>query len=423
MRQAEVVIVGGGLAGSTAAAMLGRAGVDTVVVDPHEAYPPDFRCEKLDEQQIGLFEATGISRDVLRYAVHFDSLWIARRGRLLDKRPNHQFGIRYEDLVNRVRAIVPQHVPFIVAKAASLTTSSERQTVTLSTGEVISARLIVLANGLNIGLRHLLGLQRHVVSECHSISIGFDVSPSSGRFPFTALTYYPERVDDRLAYLSFFPVNGGMRANAFVYREMDDLWLRHVRQAPKQALQELLPGLSKVTGDFDAISAVRVRPVDLVVTSGHVQPGVALVGDAFSTSCPAAGTGAHKAFTDAGRLCSVHIPHWLGTPGMGADKIAAFYADPVKQASEAYSRDKAYYLRSLSTETSLAWAARRAIKFLGQLAVGTLRRAGVGSAPNRDQTAPQPGEIKAPPAPAFAVDELPVIQSVNDDRRVRATHG
>src|SRR5262245_34209028 len=171
MRQAEVVIVGGGLAGSTAAAMLGRAGIDTVVVDPHDAYPTDFRCEKLDEQQIGLFEATGIGQDVLRHAVHFDNLWIARRGRLLDKRPNHQFGIRYEDLVNRVRAAIPQHVPFIVAKAASLTTSSERQTVTLSTGEVISARLIVLANGLNIGLRHLLGLQRHVASEGHSISI------------------------------------------------------------------------------------------------------------------------------------------------------------------------------------------------------------------------------------------------------------
>jgi 2-polyprenyl-6-methoxyphenol hydroxylase-like FAD-dependent oxidoreductase len=423
MRQTDVVIVGGGLAGSTAAAILGRAGIDTVVVDPHEAYPPDFRCEKLDEQQIGLFEATGIGQDVLRHAVHFDNLWIARRGRLIDKRPNHQFGIRYEDLVNRVRATIPQHVPFIVAKAASLTTSSERQTVTLSSGEVISARLIVLANGLNIGLRHLLGLQRHVASECHSISIGFDARPSGGRFPFAALTYYPERVDNRLAYISFFPVDGAMRANAFVYRGMDDLWLRHVRQSPKQALQELLPGLSKVTGDYDVISTVRVRPVDLVITGGHVQPGVVLVGDAFSTSCPAAGTGVHKAFTDAGRLCGVHIPRWLETPGMGADKIAAFYADPVKQASEAYSTQKAYYLRSLSTETSLAWGARRAIKFLGQLAVGALRRATTGSPAAASQTSAKSSRVELPPAAAFAVDELPVHPPVKEERRVPAHHG
>src|SRR5262245_45570890 len=254
MRQTDVVIVGGGLAGATAAAMLGRAGIDTVVVDPHEAYPTDFRCEKLDQQQIKLFEATGIGRDVLRHAVRFDSIWIARQGRVVDKRPNHQFGIRYEDLVNRIRAVIPRNVPFILAKATGVTTSAERQTVTLSTGEVISARLLVLANGLNPGLRHLLALERQVLSACHSISIGFDVLPSGGRFPFTALTYYPERVGNRLAYISFFPVEGAVRANAFVYREMDDLWLRHMRHEPKVALRELLPGLARVTGEFDVVS-------------------------------------------------------------------------------------------------------------------------------------------------------------------------
>ena len=48
MRETDVAIVGGGLAGSTAAAMLGRAGIPAVLIDPHPTYPPDFRCEKLD---------------------------------------------------------------------------------------------------------------------------------------------------------------------------------------------------------------------------------------------------------------------------------------------------------------------------------------------------------------------------------------
>ena len=47
-RQTDVAIVGGGLAGSMAAAMLGRAGIDAVLIDPHAVYPEDFRCEKLD---------------------------------------------------------------------------------------------------------------------------------------------------------------------------------------------------------------------------------------------------------------------------------------------------------------------------------------------------------------------------------------
>ena len=34
---------------------------------------------------------------------------------------------------------------------------------------------MVLANGLNIGLRRNLGIERQIVSPCHSISIGFDL--------------------------------------------------------------------------------------------------------------------------------------------------------------------------------------------------------------------------------------------------------
>jgi hypothetical protein len=40
-------IIGGGLAGSTAAAMLGGAGIASLLIDPHEIYPFDFRVEKL----------------------------------------------------------------------------------------------------------------------------------------------------------------------------------------------------------------------------------------------------------------------------------------------------------------------------------------------------------------------------------------
>jgi len=39
MRQTDIAIVGGGLAGSVVAAMLGRSGVDVVLVDPHPRFP------------------------------------------------------------------------------------------------------------------------------------------------------------------------------------------------------------------------------------------------------------------------------------------------------------------------------------------------------------------------------------------------
>jgi 2-polyprenyl-6-methoxyphenol hydroxylase-like FAD-dependent oxidoreductase len=258
--------------------------------------------------------------------------------------------------------------------------------VTLSNGWQICARLVVLANGLNIGIRHKLGMTREMISECHSISIGFDVKPvGRAKFAFPALTHYSESQAARLPYLTLFPIGAAMRANLFTYRTMDDPWLREFREAPQQTLLAAMPGLRKLMGDFEITDRIMIRPVDLYATKGHRQPGVVLLGDAFSTSCPAAGTGARKALNDAERLCNVHIPHWLATPGMGADKIAAFYDDPVKQACDESSLAKAYDVRSFTVDPGLSGVARRWIKFGGQLARGSLRQARRRIAPRAPQ--------------------------------------
>jgi 2-polyprenyl-6-methoxyphenol hydroxylase-like FAD-dependent oxidoreductase len=376
MRHTDIAIVGGGLAGSIVAAMLGRTGVDVVLIDPHTVYPPDFRCEKLDGPQIEILEKTGLARAILRAATHDGESWVSRFGRVVEKRPGDQHGIRYDTLVNTVRGEIPGNVAFIHAKARDISTSNDRQLVTLSNGWQISARLVVLASGLNLGVRHKLGMTRETLSEGHSISIGFDVRPiGRPKFAFPALTHYSESPAARLALLTLFPIGSAMRANLFAYRDMHDPWLRELRQAPQQTLFAAMPGLRRLMGDFEVTDRIQIRPIDLYATRGHRQPGIVLLGDAFATSCPAAGTGARKALTDAERLCNIHIPQWLATPGMGEDKIAAFYDDPVKQACDEFSFAKAYELRSFTLDSGLSWVARRWIKFGGQLARGSLRQA------------------------------------------------
>src|SRR2546430_11447725 len=115
MRETDVAIVGGGLAGSTAAAMLGRAGIAAVLIDPHPTYPPDFRCEKLDASQIGLLQKTGLAGPVLRTATADEEICVARLGRLIDRRRNAQFGFSYDTLVNTVRAQIPPASVFVAA--------------------------------------------------------------------------------------------------------------------------------------------------------------------------------------------------------------------------------------------------------------------------------------------------------------------
>jgi 2-polyprenyl-6-methoxyphenol hydroxylase-like FAD-dependent oxidoreductase len=374
MRETDVAIVGGGLAGSTAAAMLGRAGIRAVLIDPHPTYPPDFRCEKLDASQVALLHKTGLAGPVLRTATTDEEICVARLGHLIDWRPNAQFGFSYDTLVNTMRAEIPPASVFVAGKVTAIATSPDRQTLTLSTGETISSRLVVLTNGLNLALRHQLGIGREVLSASHSISIGFNLAPVGRRgFDFRALTYFPERVANRMAYLTLFPIGSIMRANLFVYRDMQDAWLRQMKTAPWEALQALMPGLHRLTGETD-VSDMKIRPVDLVVSTNYRQAGIVLAGDAFATSCPAAGTGCNKVLTDVELLCNHHIPRWLASDSMGADKIAAFYDDPVKVACETFSRDKAFFLRALSTETGALWQARRLMRFVGGVSLGAVRR-------------------------------------------------
>ena len=165
-----------------------------------------------------------------------------------------------------------------------------------------------------------------------------------------------------------------MRANLFVYRQMDDPWLQELRRSPVQTLNAALPRLRRITGEFAVEGDIKIRPADLHVTSGYRQPGVVLVGDAFKTTCPVTGTGTDKVFTDVERLCNVHIPNWLATDGMGADKIGAFYDDPVKTACDAWATAKAYNFRSVSINNALYWRAQRWARFVAWFGEGLVRR-------------------------------------------------
>jgi 2-polyprenyl-6-methoxyphenol hydroxylase-like FAD-dependent oxidoreductase len=376
MRYTDIAIVGGGLAGSTAAAMLGRADIPAILIDPHPTYPPDFRVEKLaGREQLERFRSTGIAEAVLHAATYDAENWIARFGYLLDKRPIEQYGIMYDALINAIRAQIPPGIESIFAKAASISTSAERQKLLLSNGEEISARLVVLANGLNVGLRRQLGIERRIISACHSISLGFNVVPvGRSSFDFPALTYFSERPSDRTPYISLFPIGNAMRANLFVYRELDDPWLREMRRAPEKTLNASLPRLRHLTGEFEITGEIKIRPADLYVSTGHRQPGVVLVGDAFKTSCPVSGTGTDKVFTDVERLCNVHIPAWLATAGMDAEKIAAFYDDPVKMACDDWSAAKAYRFRSVSIDPGIYWQAQRVARLMAWFGEGIWRR-------------------------------------------------
>ena len=66
---------------------------------------------------------------------------------------------------------------------------------------------------------------------------------------------------------------------------------------------------------------------------------------------------------------------WLASEGMGTEKIASFYADPVKQACDAWSTAKAFNFRKVTLDNGLTWRAQRWARFLAGFSEGRLLRA------------------------------------------------
>jgi 2-polyprenyl-6-methoxyphenol hydroxylase-like FAD-dependent oxidoreductase len=356
----DVVIIGAGLAGSIAATMLARAGHAVAVVDPHATYPDEFRCEKLDSEQMAVLQKTGLADAVRAASTHDERAWVSRLGRLIEKRPSDQQGIDYGRLVNTLRAEIPPAVSFLRDKATDIANGPDLQRVTLASGEIVTARLVILSSGLGNALRQSMGMARVDLATCFSVTIGFDIEPHPGsRFPFRALTHYSEQARHRISYLTLFPIGQRMRANLFVYRDLGDPWLRAFRDDPEEMLKAALPRLARLTGAFRIAGPIKIRPIDLYATQGYRQPGVVLIGDAFATACPAAGTGARKALVDVERLCNGYVSDWLSTPSMGVTKIDQFYDDDAKRRSDHRSLALALRMKAMAIDTSALWSARR----------------------------------------------------------------
>jgi 2-polyprenyl-6-methoxyphenol hydroxylase-like FAD-dependent oxidoreductase len=336
----DIAIVGGGLAGSLAAAVLARAGHRVVLIDKRAVYPEEFRVEKLAGQQLDILRRLGFIRELEAIACSYEHVLNIREGKVVDVSIGQAYGLSYDRLVAMARGLNPDPCSFIVDQVTGVSCSGDLQHLFLASGKRISSRLIVLATGMAGALGHTLGMTRRVLAARHSVSFGFTIArPDNAPFDFEALTCYGERPSDGVDYLSLFPVRAGMRANLFMFRDPTDPIMRELRRETRSTLLRLMPGLQPFLG-------------------------VVLIGDAFQTNCPAAGTGVSRLLVDVERLCTEHVPRWLKTPGMGIEKISQFYADHDKMAADRRSLSMARFRQALTSGNDLRWNVQRRLHFL-----------------------------------------------------------
>ena len=371
--KSDVAIIGGGIAGSAAAAMLGKSGYNCILIDPHEVYPDDFRCEKLNRPQMQTLESMGLANAVFKSCTPIESVWISRLGHLLNKVNYPHYGFSYQTLITTIRDDIPKSVKKVFSKVKTIENSATEQTLTLVDGTQIISRIVIMANGLNPGLRKQLGVEQEMLSRHHVMAVGFDLKPENNNFGFESLTYWPEKVSSKMAYFTAFKSDGKFRANLFGYWKRDEETILNLQTAPEETLKSLMPSLEKTIGKFNIDGRVHVRPIDLYQTHSHKCDGVVFIGDAYSTSCPGAGTGVGKALIDVKRLCGTYIPAWLESKELSTKTIVSFYKDTEKLESDTDSINGAYFLRGISTELGVAWSGRRWVRFLYHFAKGSVR--------------------------------------------------
>lgn len=357
----HVAVVGAGLAGSCLAGALARAGTRVTLIDAQAERGEarrDFRAEKFGAAQMALFEGLGFGAALAACTTPTEEVAVVRYGRLAYREASREWGAHYPVLVGAARAALPEGL-LTPGRVADFDLGPDRQILSLSDGRRIEARLVVLATGLGQALLAKAGITKRALSPRHSLAVGFDMAAPRAAFPFPAMTYFSEGFGERDAYLTLFPIGDVMRANLFCYRDPGEPWVASLRRDPEAALRAMMPRLARHCPDLSVSGPLDVRPIDLARADGVERDGLVLIGDAFQTACPIPGTGIGKLLTDADQLARVHVPAWLATPGMGRDKIAAFYADPVKQACDARSLRASVYARGLAVETGALWRARR----------------------------------------------------------------
>lgn len=344
---ADVVVLGAGLAGTTLANVLKKHGISTIVIDKQAVYPDAFRAEKIEFDQaeqmrkLGVFEFRIPEMEPIGETVNYCA------GSNSEFNTIEQYGLRYGDFVNNLRKHVLHDMDFRIANITGLETSDDQQSVQLMDGSSISCRLVVIATGGMSSLVSGLKYRKKANSSLRTYNVGFYIEPrEKDSFEFAGFNYFLDPPKDGVDYLTLFKIEDSMRVNLFTQLKRKDKNAVAFKNNTLEEIDRHFPDLVSQIGKFDITSKIQVFFTDFYRLKNLGQPGVVMIADEYQSVCPATGTGLTKVCNDVDILGNVYIPAWLKKMQFGPNQLNEYYMDQKKWACDQESLYQWIYYRN-----------------------------------------------------------------------------
>jgi 2-octaprenylphenol hydroxylase len=333
MNQFDVIVIGGGIVGATAACALGKAGMRVAVVEARQPVPvelqqPDPRVFAITRASERIFHSLGVWQAIARQGVYAFSdmeVWDARGdgvahfdcAELGEPYLGHMIEPRIIETALSAQLQTDHNISrFCPASFRSVEHQDDYIMVTLADGQRLTASLLIAADGVRSPVREALGIRTR----------SYDYRQSS----VVALvkTTEPHRATAWQRFLpggplAFLPLQDGWSSIVWTLPTAE---AGRIMELDRDAFhEELAAAFAYRLGSIVDSGEREAWPLRRMHAHHYVTARAALIGDAAHAIHPLAGQGVNLGLLDAAALTEVVVAAWQAGRDPGALRVLRRY--------------------------------------------------------------------------------------------------